>query len=168
MSETLPNRKPTRLKDYNYSRPGAYFITICTKDKQKLLSEIVGGGVLDAPQNHYTAFGEIANKYICQMNRFYQNISVEHYVIMPNHIHLLLQITDDDYGTSRTPSPTHSLISRFVGTFKRFCNEEYDKNIWQRSFHDHIIRDERDYRKISEYIQNNPAKWEMDCFYQKH
>ena len=162
----LPKRKPTRLKGYDYSTPEAYFVTICTQERKKILSNIiVGDGVLDVPQNILSNYGEIANKYIKQMNGFYKHISVDKYVIMPNHIHFILSITDLKIGTSRTPSPTNSEISKFISTFKRFCNREYGKNIWQRSFHDHIIRDEKDYQKIWEYIDTNPLKWELDCFY---
>ena len=165
----LPKRKPTRLKEYDYSQNGAYFITICVKDRKQLLSNIVGDGVLDVPQNMLTWYGEIANKHINQMNDFYEDISVNKYVIMPNHIHLLLSIKDAEsfslYGTSRTPSPTNSKIAKFISTFKRYCNREYGNNIWQRSFHDHIIRGEKDYLKIWEYIDTNIIKWENDCFY---
>ncbi len=93
----LPKRKPTRLKEYDYSSPGAYFVTICTKDRKQLLSKfIVGDGVLDVPQNVLTRYGKIADKYISQMSHFYDNISVDNYVIMPNHIHLLIQIVEND------------------------------------------------------------------------
>ena len=161
----LPKRKATRLKGYNYSLPGAYFVTICTKDKKSFLSKIiVGDGVLDVPQNKLTPCGQIADKYIKQLNAFYDNINVDKYVIMPNHIHFLLSIKDSN-GTSRTPSPTDSALSKFISTYKRFCNEEYGKNLWQRSYHDHIIRNEKDYQKIWEYIDNNPLKWKEDCFY---
>ena len=166
----LPKRKPTRLKGYDYSQNGAYFITICTHDKKCLLSEIiVGDGVLDVPQNILTEFGRIAEKHINQMSGFYDYIFVDKYVIMPNHIHLILSITElEKYlenGTSRTPSPTNFSVSAFISTFKRFCNKEFGKNIWQRSYHDHIIRGERDYQKIWEYIDTNVVKWEKDCFY---
>ena len=161
----LPKRKPTRLKEYNYSTPGAYFITICTKDKKELLSKIiVGDGVLDVPKNQLTTYGQIAKKYINQLNEFYNNISVDKYIIMPNHIHMLLSITDTG-GTSRTPSPTNSIVAKFMSTFKRFCNKEYGTNIWQRASNDHIIRGEKDYQKIWEYIDTNVAKWKEDCFY---
>ena len=162
----LPKRKPTRLKEYDYSTQGAYFLTICVKDKKQLLSKIiVGDGVLDIPKNELTEYGIIAEKYIKQINDFYYCISVEKYVIMPNHIHLLLWISHSQHGSSRTPNPTNSTISSFVSTFKRFCNKEYEKNIWQRSYHDHIIRGEADYQKIWEYIDTNVLKWKKDCFY---
>ncbi len=162
----LPKRKAVRLRGYDYSAPGAYFITICVKNRQQLLSKIVGDGVLDVPQNQLTFYGNIANKHILAMGDFYNNILIEKYVIMPNHIHLLLRITETD-GTSGRPSPTNSLISKFVGTFKRLCNKEYGRNIWQRQSHDHIIRGEKDYQKIWEYIATNVIRWESDCFYNR-
>ena len=166
----LPKRKPTRLKHYDYSTPGAYFITICTKERKELLSNIfVGDGVLDVPKNVLTKYGEIAEKYINQMNEFYDYISIDKYVIMPNHIHMILSITTSDnylkHGTSGTPSPTNSITAKFVSTFKRFSNKEYGKNIWQRLSNDHIIRGETDYNMIWEYIDTNVIRWEKDCFY---
>ena len=162
----LPKRKPTRLREYDYSTPGAFFITICVKDRKQLLSKIiVGDGVLDVPQNMLTKYGKIAEKCIRQLDDFFDNIQVDKYVIMPNHIHFILSIQNVKNGTSGTPSPTNSIISKFISTFKRFCDREYGKNIWQRSFHDHIIRDKYDYEKIWEYIDTNAIKWENDCFY---
>ena len=164
----LPKRKPTRLKGYDYSSPGAYFITICTKDRKCLLSEIaVGTGVLDCPQNILTPYGEVANKHLINMSNFYENIKIDKFVVMPNHIHMLIQVTDmaKPNGPSRTPVPTNSLIAQFISTFKRFCNKEYGENIWQSRSNDHIIRNKNDYEKIWEYIDSNVLKWEKDCFY---
>ncbi len=166
----LPKRKSTRLKGYDYSAPGAYFVTICTKDRKEVLSKIdVGTGVLDCPQNVLTDYGEAANKHLINMSDFYGNIKIDRFVIMPNHIHLLIQIleTDKPSGPSGTPVPTNSLIAQFISTFKRFCNKEYGKNIWQRSYHDHIVRNEKDYKKIWEYIDTNVLRWDKDCFYTK-
>ncbi|MBR1970096.1 MAG: hypothetical protein IKA17_07045, partial [Clostridia bacterium] len=87
MENNLPKRKSTRLKEYDYSSPGAYFITICTKDRKCLLSEIVvGTGVLDCPQNILTPYGEVANKHLINMSNFYENIKIDKFVVMPNHI----------------------------------------------------------------------------------
>ncbi len=166
----LQKRKSTRLAKYDYSTPGAYFITICTKDRKELLSKIsVGTGVLDCPQNVLTQYGEIANKHLVSMSDFYDNIKIDKFVIMPNHIHLLIRIleTDKASGPSGTPIPTNSLISRFISTFKRFSNKEYGKNIWQDRSNDHIVRGEKDYQKIWEYIDTNVNKWKEDCFYVK-
>ncbi len=161
----LPKRKTIRLKNYDYNQDGYYFITICTKDKKKLLCDIVGTGILDGPQIKFTEYGSIAKCQIEYMIDFYDDIKIDKYVIMPNHIHLLIKITKIDNGPSRTPVPTNSKISNFVGTFKRFCNKQYGKNIWQYRSYDHIIRDERDYKKIWRYIDNNSSKWEEDKFY---
>ena len=160
----LPNRKTVRLKDYDYSTPGYYFVTLCTKEKKKLLCDIVGTGVLDGPQVRFTAHGEIARKHLEEMANFYRDVKLEKYVIMPNHIHLLLHVYGVD-GPSGRPVPTNSAISKFVGTLKRFCNREYGVNIWQARSHDHIVRGEKDYLKIWAYIDHNPAKWADDCFY---
>ena len=162
----LPKRKRLRLKNFDYTTPGAYFITICTENRRKLLSQIVGADVLGGPQNvTLLPHGKIADKYINQLNEFYEDITVDQYVIMPNHIHILLLVRYD--GPPRTSAPTRqtSAVSYFVSTLKRFCNKEYGTNIWQRGFHDHVIRDRKDHEKIAKYICENPIKWQYDCFY---
>jgi len=158
------NRQKTRLQEYDYSTPGAYFLTICTDKRRCLLSRIVGTGVPDGPKVELYPYGIIAEKYIHQMNAYYEHISVDSYVIMPNHIHLLIRISE---GPSRTPVPTpqNSTISRFVSTFKRFCNKDYGKNIWQSRSYDHIIRDQADFDKHLQYIYENPFGWTKDELY---
>ncbi|MBR6772794.1 MAG: hypothetical protein IKM29_05330 [Clostridia bacterium] len=184
-------RKSPRLPSFDYNA-GAYFITICTQDKRCILSSIVGTGVLDCPAIKLSEYGKIAEKYICQLDEFYDHLSVESYVIMPNHIHILLLIKDEGQsethngqsrtpngqsrtpnGQSRTPVPTCNLIranseySKFVSTFKRFCNREYGENIWQARSYDHIIRDRSDFDKHRKYIYENPFKWTSDELFTK-
>ena len=179
--EKWQNRKTTRLPGYDYSTEGAYFLTLCTENRQCLLSRIVGTGVPDGPCTHNPSlvgtgvldgpkiqllpFGKIAEKYIKQLNDFYDHITVDSYVIMPNHIHILLSVKDR--GPSGTPVPTaqNSVVARFVSTLKRFCNKEYGKNIWQYRSYDHIIRDQRDFDRHLQYIHENPFGWEKDEFY---
>lgn len=166
MKETFSRRKNPRLRDFDYSTAGAYFITICTENRKNLLSHIVGGDVLDAPCDiELSEYGKIAEKYVNQLSDFYKDIVVEAYTIMPNHIHIMLMI--QYVGTSRTSSPTkqHSTVPRFISTLKRFCNKEYGYNIWQRSYNDHIIRDEEDYLLHLRYISENPLKWKLDELY---
>lgn len=159
----LPKRKPTRLKEFDYSTPGSYFITICTKDRKKLLSKItVGDDALIVPQNHLSGYGLICDKYIKNMNVIYENVSVDKYIIMPNHIHLLITI----HGTMKASSPTKN-IGSIIRSFKTMVTRETGISIFQRSYHDHIIRNEKDYQKIWQYIDANAAKWEEDCFYTK-
>ena len=160
-------RKRNRLEKYDYSSAGAYFITICTEGRREILSRIVvGGDVLDAPKKEeLLPYGEIAEKYIHQLNDFYGDIVVDRYVIMPNHIHIMLFVSEN--GASRTSPPTkqHTTVSKFLSTFKRFCNKEYGENIWQRSYYDHVIRDRQDYDEHVRYIAENPARWCCDELY---
>ncbi len=177
--ETRPQRKNIRLEKGNYDATGAYFITICTQNRRCLLSR-VGTGVPDGPRIQLMPYGAIAEKYILQMNDFYQHIRAESYVIMPNHIHLLLVVC----GPSRTPVPTgtdhaengivapvtnkqNSRVSQYISTLKRFCNKEYGKNIWQARSYDHIIRSRRDYDEHLRYIRDNPIRWPYDELYMK-
>ncbi len=157
----LPQRKPTRLNGYDYSTPGAYFITICVKDKKQLLSKIVvGDDAHIVPQNNLSKMGMICDKYINNINTKYENVTVDKYVIMPNHIHLIIFI----HGTMRASSPTKN-IENIIRSFKIMATKEIGHSIWQRSYHDHIIRGEKDYLKIWEYIDTNVIKWKKDCFY---
>ena len=181
--DELKKRKAPRYQNFDYNSVGGYFITICTQDRRCILSRIVGTGVLDCPfdtgvldcpQPELTRYGEIADKYIKQLNDFYEHLSVEKYVIMPNHIHLLLWVKENknktDNGQSRTPVPTtveraNNACSQFVSTFKRFCNKEYSENIWQARFNDHIIRNRDDYEEHEKYIYENPIRWYYDELY---
>ena len=187
MTNDLPKRKTMRLQGCNYSTPAAYFITICTEGRKRILSS-VGTGVPDGPskikpihpQVRLTKFGEVADKYINQLDSFYKHISVDYYVIMPNHVHMILVIKGTKTeisasllcGPSRTPVPTdmggdvrNSEISKFISTFKRFCNKEYGKNVWQKRSYDHIIRNSDDYYNTAKYILENPATWQQDELY---
>ena len=161
----LPKRKPNRLREYDYSTPGAYFLTLCTKNKQCVLGQIVGGGALDAPHMQLTNAGKVAYAHILSGNNI-PSVTVDKFVIMPNHIHMILFVDDSVCrGPSRAPAPTNAVIPHFISTFKRFCNRDLDEAIFQRSYHDHVIRSNTDYLKIWQYIDSNPAKWKEDCFY---
>ena len=161
----LPNRKPNRLTDYNYSTPGAYFITVCTQDRRPILGKIVGGGALDAPYTQLTEAGRTVYRNILSGNNA-AGITVDKFVIMPNHIHMILLVEETaSSGTSKAPSPTNALIPHSISTLKRFCSKDIGHNIFQRSYHDHVIRNEADYLKIWQYIDTNPARWQEDCFY---
>ena len=155
----LPKRNPTRLKNYDYSSDGAYFITICTHKKQNILCDIVGEGLCALPITKLTPIGEAANESIKYIACHYDNIAVDKFVIMPNHIHLI--ITNQTGGHGDPPVQIYDII----GNFKSFTTHKYGKTLWQRSFHDHIILGENDYLKIWNYIDTNPQKWQDDCFY---
>ena len=157
----LPKRKPTRLKNYDYSSDGAYFITICTHKKQNILCDIVGEGRCALPITKLTPIGEAVKVSIKYNADNYGNITVDKFVIMPNHIHLI--ITNQTGGHGDPPLQIYDII----GNFKSFTTHKYGKTLWHRSFHDHIIRGENDYLKIWNYIDTNPQKWQEDCFYKE-
>ena len=154
-----PERKPNRLSEYDYSTGGAYFVTICTQDRKKILSTIVGGGAHDAPNVALTDIGKIVQKQIVNSNRI-PGITVDKFVIMPDHIHLIVLVNETaTKGTSRAPSPTNAAIAHLVSTFKRFCHRDVGEKIFQRSYYDHVIRNQQDYNETWQYIENNPRKW---------
>lgn len=157
----LPKRKPNRLTDFYYSSPNAYFITICTINRKNLFwtdsKAFVG-----TPQNlPLTPCGLITDKCIRDIPRFYPTVSVDHYVIMPNHIHLLLQINSDVDGRSMI-APTISTVVRMM---KGAVSKQAGFSVWQKGFHDHVVRNDTDYLEIWEYIEGNPGKWSADKFY---
>ncbi len=155
-------RKLTRLQYFDYSRTGAYFITICTKDR-KMLFAPVGADSISARMIERT-FNETIERY----SGVYSPI----YVVMPNHFHAIITITRADMESAPT-------VSDIVQAFKRYSTIEYtkmvrqgqlppfDKQIWQRSFYDHIIRNRDDYNEIYKYIYENPKHWELDKLYVK-
>ena len=164
-----------RLSGCIYSTPAAYFITICTEGRRKILSNIVGDGALDVPKIELTPIGRITEKHLLSSNKI-KNVVIDEYVIMPNHIHMIVWIKQGDRtrGTSRAPSPTsnennttrtNESIPRIISAFKRFCHMEIGQTIFQRSYYDHIIRDGADYDAIKTYILENPATWQDDELY---
>ena len=157
----LPKRKPNRLPEYDYSTPGAYFLTICTIDRKNFFWDNVGASIARPQDVRLSSYGTVVEYAIRQIPAHYPAISVDHYVIMPNHIHLLLQINTDDSGRAML-APT---ISRVIQQMKGSITKQIGFSVWQKLYHDHIVRGERDYRKIWEYIENNPMQWALDCFY---
>ena len=152
----LPERKPNRLTEYDYSTNGAYFVTICTHNRMKILSAIVGDG-FPVPK----PYGMIAEEFIRQIPVKYPTVMVDKYVIMPDHLHFLLRIDADD-GTGN-PSPT---LGNVIGWYKYQVTKQINlranhngEKIFQRSYYDHVIRNQQDYDEIWEYIENNPRKW---------
>lgn len=158
-----PKRKPTRLEGFDYGEGYAYFITICTKDREKTLSNIVGEGF---PLPNLTKQGEIIKNLIENPPQKYSSFSVDYYVIMPNHIHLLITVHCDGRGD---PSPT---VVAFVGWLKYQATKEINallnengKQRFQRSFHDHVIRNKQDYNEVVKYIYENPLNYQLDELY---
>ena len=152
----FPQRKPNRLKDFDYSQNGAYFITICVKDKKKLLGGIAAG----QDTIELSEYGLAVEQAIQGIAQHYSNAAVEKYIIMPNHIHLIIMLREADVRTMTAPT-----ISRIIKHMKEFVTKKTGRSFWQKTFHDHIIRNEREYQEIWEYIHTNPMKWKEDCFF---
>ncbi|MBQ8605203.1 MAG: transposase [Clostridia bacterium] len=156
----LIKRKRIRIKDYDYSTSGAYFITVCTYNRLSILSQIVGQGLAPA-EARLTITGEMVKAELLDLENRYQNVRVPKYVIMPNHIHAIIVLEETAAGAS--PCPT---LSDIVCVFKSISARKSNIKLWQSSFYDHVIRDESDYLEIVEYIENNPAKWQEDKYFE--
>ena len=166
MDKQLPKRKPNRLANYDYSQNGVYFVTVCTKDKKCVLGKIispsdVGEAALCLPKNHLSRYGIAVEKYINNVCNVYDGVTIDKYVIMPNHFHMLLVINSTN-GRQGAASPT---VGEIVKGIKSLSTKHTGADLFQRSFHDHIIRNDEDYSKIWEYIDTNPLKWELDKYY---
>ena len=144
-----PRRKNTRAKGYSYRTPGYYFVTICTKNRKCLFWENL----------ELNEIGKIAFNAIFKIPEHAPGMQVDKFVVMPNHVHMILVLENDQQDVSVVIGQYKSYVSKKIHDL--FPNEE----IWQVSFHDHKIRNQNQYEKIWNYIENNPKKWEMDCFY---
>lgn len=199
-----PNRRSIRLKGYDYSQAGLYFITICVQNRVCLFGQVANGEMIlnDAGKMVETEWFNLKTRF--------PNIELHEYVVMPNHFHGILEIVgatlvvaqndtvtpvgvslvdtpiDDtknadtqlEKGQPQGIAPTNKTLGDMMDAFKSITTVEYirgvknlgwkpfDRKLWQRNYYEHIIRNEKSYETISEYILNNPAKWQNDKFYQ--
>jgi len=158
-------RRSIRLRDYDYSQPGAYFATICTKDRQCLFGDVIGG------EMRLNEFGQIVEYCWEWLENQYEYVELDAYVVMPNHLHGIILIMDDRRrGGSRTaPTTKRKSLGRLIGAFKTVSTKSINKTrgipnsvVWQRNYYEHVIRNEDELNEIREYIANNPLKWESD------
>ena len=203
------HRRSIRLKGYDYTAPGAYFVTICTHDHVCTFGEVVEGDM------RLNAYGRVVDTYWSRIPRHFPHVTLDAWVVMPNHIHGIIVITDapspvDKRGRricrgeailESTPVMRHDLepqpssnstgytgiasplqsqptrphgvpsgsLGAIVGNFKSITNRRINRmrhtpggRVWQRNYWDHIIRNDRAYQRIRQYIENNPALWEED------
>ena len=147
--DRFPSRKHPRLKAFDYSKPNYYFVTICTQDKICLFGS----------SEKRNLFGKIAEEGILQIHSHFPNARVDKFVVMRNHVHMILVLDGD--GAS---------LPTVIGQYKAYVTKkirekEANRQVWQTSFHDHIIRNQQAYEKIWLYIEANPLNWHKDCFY---
>ena len=151
----LSKRKLIRIEDYDYSTPGAYFITVCTANREKIFWYGVGADIIRPENVPLSIAGKIMEQGILQISEHYENVSIDKYCVMPDHIHFILRIESDIDGRM-VSAPT---VSTVVGSMKRWVSKQVGRPIWQKFFYDHGIRNQQDYNEIWEYIENNPLKY---------
>ena len=151
----LPKRKDIRIKEYDYAASGAYFVTICTKNRAQILWETVGADIIRPQDVSLSVVGEVVEQGVLQISNHYDHIAVDKFCIMPNHVHLILVIQNNEDGRMIS-APT---VSTVVGSMKRWVSKQIGRSIWQKSFYEHGIRNQQDYDEIWQYIENNPLKY---------
>ena len=155
-----PRRKRVRLQQFDYSGAGAYFVTVCTQGRRCILSDITVGEGLAPPVCRLTAAGRVVENEILSITERYPNIGIAKYVIMPNHVHMIVQIRSEAGGAS--PSPTLADVVRVIKSLS--TRKSGLKTLWQRSFYEHVIRNDHDYEETWNYIESNPVKWAEDRY----
>jgi len=159
------NRIHPRLKDWDYSHNGAYFVTVCVDKRRPILSTIVGRGLAPAIAE-LNLWGKTVEAELLNIENRFPNIKIDKYVIMPNHVHAILILESEVAGAS--PRPTVSdAICAWKSLSTRGCRQKgfTGQKLWQTSFYDHITRDENDYLTRWNYIDTNPARWAEDEYY---
>lgn len=191
---TKHHRRSIRLKGYDYTQPGTYFITICTHHQQCLFGELVESKM------QLNQFGQIVRSHWLKLPKYHPHLQLDVFVVMPNHIHGILALTndvgegfgnnlsdlsDDSVGagfgndlsdltnkSAAKPAPTNHGIPEIVRGFKTFSSRQINQvrrtsgvPVWQRNYYEHIIRDETALHTIRHYIQTNPANWKVDRLY---
>ena len=172
----IHHRRSIRLKGYDYSQAGAYFVTICTHDRLCLFGEIVDG------EMRLNDFGRIVAAEWIRSGELRSEIETGEYVVMPNHFHGIVMITDivgngvgcrgDRLVAPKMPGPQPKSIGAMMAGFKsdvtKRINETRDTSgapVWQRNYHEHIIRNDADYNRIAEYVAYNPQRWAEDTLH---
>jgi putative transposase len=163
LESSYPQRHNIRLPDYNYGWQGAYFVTICTHDKQMIFGDIINGTMRLNPS------GEVIDLIWKSIPQHYPEVKNDIFIVMPNHIHGVILIQNlRRAGPRPAPTKKHPL-SEIVRAFKSYSSRKINElqnspgtSVWQRSYYEHVIRSEADFARIGEYILYNAAKWETD------
>ena len=179
-----PRRRNLRLRDYDYAQAGFYFVTICVQYRQCLFGEIIDGTM------QLNSAGILVKKAWLELPRHYPHVVLDQFTIMPNHFHGIVTLTDADTvvaglkpdvragfkpdvraGLKPAPTKRHE-FPEIIRAFKTFSARHINEmrqtpgtSVWQRNYYEHVIRNEADYERIAEYVENNPAKWEEDSLH---
>ena len=160
------HRRPIRIPEYDYTQPGAYFVTICTWQRECIFGEVVD------EKMRLNGYGEIVETCWNELKGHYENIEMDEMIVMPNHIHGIINIVGATLAVAQKERPAK--LGHVVGGFKslsvKCCLEHIKRKkpgmilgkLWQRNYYEHVIRDDVELAKTREYIVNNPMKWELD------
>jgi putative transposase len=161
----IHHRSSIRLKQYDYSWPGWYYVTMCTKDRDCTLGDVIADRVV------LNEIGKISEQCWRWLGERFPQVELDEYVIMPNHLHGIVIINEPRRNGSRT-TPTQiktKPLGRLIGAFKTTSTKQINQRqgtpgdiFWQRGFYEHVIRNDADLHRIRQYIQNNPQKWALD------
>jgi REP element-mobilizing transposase RayT len=177
----IHHRKSIRLRGYDYSSSGLYYITICTNEKKCLFGKIVP--LADKKNRHEMTLntaGKIADSCWLMIPEHFPNAFLHEYVVMPNHVHGIIELRKKSGGhvgvenfqqlrneyQKIIPHSIGSIVRGFkIGVTKWFRNNTDIKKLWERNYYEHIIRNDGSYEQIANYILENPSHWETDDFY---
>jgi putative transposase len=168
----IHHRRSIRLEGYDYSQAGAYFVTVCVKDHACLFGDVEQGEMI------LNEYGHVVTKCWYDLTNHYAGITLDAFIVMPNHIHCIIVINNDvgaglniNVGAGFKPAPTDKRhgLSEIVRAFKTFSSRYINQirntpgiPVWQRNYYEHVIRTEKEFNQIREYIVNNPIQWELD------
>ena len=161
MDRAFPRRKEIRLKQYDYSQPGYYFVTICTHQRQKLFSSLVGAHLCVRPSSADSFLG----LFLHELEQKYSGVLVDCYAVMPDHLHVILALTG-----AHTGAPLPEMIKWYktqtTNAYIRLVRQgqvpPFQKHVWQRGYYDHVIRNDTDLAETRQYIVNNPLNWTLN------
>ncbi len=172
--DSFAQRKHLRIKNYDYSQAGYYFVTICTQDRENLFGHVVGvDSISTRPEIMLNNAGMMVGKIYCNLQNEFKNIVLHEHIIMPDHFHGIIQIQRTWADIESAPTVN---LPAIIQSFKRYTTIQYingvknrlyppfNKRIWQRGYYEHIIRNEHELQKIREYIINNPTNWQEDKY----
>ena len=168
------HRRSIRLKGYDYAQPGAYFVTICVRERECAFGDVVDGEMALSDAGH------IVRACWDDLPNHYPHVHLDAFIIMPNHVHGIIVLVDDDIvGAGLRPAPTEPAptdtttkrhdLPEIVRAFKSFSSRRINEmhadtgaSFWQRGFYEHVVRNERELDNIRRYILDNPLQWALD------
>ena len=157
--ENRPVRKRNRLENYDYSQPGYYYVTVCTEGRKPILAQVTKSDETRAAEVILQRAGLLTEEAIQAIPSVYSGVTVEKYVIMPNHFHMLLAFAETE---QKLPS-----LSTIIQQTKRRVSMKFGSSIWQTHYYDRVIRNEADFQAVWKYIDDNPTKWSLDQYYKE-